>query len=366
MENSPNVPFNQTDLTVSQFQHEICEIVKNGRQQVGKSVNMFMIQTYWYLGKRIVEEEQGGNTRAEYGKQILQLASAALTRQFGKGFSLRNLSYFRQLYTLFPDEKILHTRVQNLTWSHIRAVLRVDNPEARNWYLQEAERENWSVRLLSRNIATQYYQRLLLSHSEQSKETVHQEMLEKGADLERDSLEILKNPLVTEFLGIQQNYSYTEKALESSIVSHLQYFLMELGRGFAFVARQQRIHTDTGDYYIDLVFYNYILKCFVLIDLKTEQISHQDVGQMDMYVRMFDEFKRSEGDNPTIGIILCTETSRDIAKYSILNDNKRLFATKYLPYLPTEEELRREIEKQKEIFRLQYNQIKDDLSTGID
>ena len=321
METPKDVPLVQTDSFFERFQRDICEIVQNGRQRIGKSVNMFMIQTYWSLGKRIVEEEQGGKTRAEYGKQILQLASTALTRQFGKGFSLRNLSYFRQLYIQFPDEKILHTRVPNLTWSHIRAVLKVDNPEARNWCLQEAERESWSVRLLSRNIATQYYQRLLLSHSEHSKETVHQEMLEKGSGLERDSLEILKNPLVTEFLGIQQDYSYTEKALESSIISHLQYFLMELGKGFAFVARQQRIHTDTGDYYIDLVFYNYILKCFVLIDLKTEQISHQDVGQMDMYVRMFDEFKRSEGDNPTIGIILCSETSRDIAKYSILNDN---------------------------------------------
>ncbi len=337
------------------FLSEICSIIQQGRENSGNAVNRIMIDSYWLLGKRIVNEEQNGENRAQYGKQILKFASEGLTKRFGKGFGIRNVSYFRQFYLSFPNLEILHTRVQNLTWSHIRTVLRVDDENVRNWYLSEASRECWSVRLLNRNIATQYYQRLLLSHSQQAKDIVRQEMIAKApVEDSAQKLEFFKNPLVAEFLGIPQDFAYSETALETAIINHLGKFLMELGKGFAFVARQQRINTDTGDYFIDLVFYNYILKCFVLVDLKTDVISHQDVGQMDMYIRMYDELKKRPEDNPTIGLILCSETSRDIARYSILNGNQQLFASKYLPYLPTVEELQKEIENQKEIFQLQF------------
>ena len=225
--------------------------------------------------------------------------------------------------------------------------------EARAWYLNEASRESWSSRTLDRNIGSQYYHRLLAS---QNKDAVKTEMKTLTSPMQTDKLEFIKNPVVAEFLGLTNNSDFTENQLEQSILTHLQKFLMELGKGYAFVARQQHIATDAGDYFIDLVFYNYILKCFVLIDLKTTQISHQDVGQMDMYVRMYDDLKRSEGDNPTIGILLCSETSQDIARYSVLHGNEQLFAAKYLTYLPTEEQLRTEIEAQKEIFRLQQEQ----------
>jgi predicted nuclease of restriction endonuclease-like (RecB) superfamily len=231
--------------------------------------------------------------------------------------------------------------------------LRVSDAEARAWYLKEAAAEAWSVRTLDRNIGSQYYYRLLAS---QNKDAVKTEMKTLTSPMQTNKLEFIKNPVVAEFLGLTNNSDFTESQLEQSILNHLQKFLMELGKGYAFVARQQHIATDAGDYFIDLVFYNYILKCFVLIDLKTTQISHQDVGQMDMYVRMYDDLKRSEGDNPTIGILLCSETSQDIARYSVLHGNEQLFAAKYLTYLPTEEQLRTEIEAQKEIFRLQQEQ----------
>ena len=266
----------------------------------------------------------------------------------------RNLRYCRQFYLYFPDQEMIwNTRVPNLTWSHYRTLLRVPDAEARAWYLKEASSEAWSVRTLDRNIGSQYYHRLLAS---QNKDAVKTEMKTLTSPMQTDKLEFIKNPVVAEFLGLTNNSDFTESQLEQSILTHLQKFLMELGKGYAFVARQQHIATDAGDYFIDLVFYNYILKCFVLIDLKTTQISHQDVGQMDMYVRMYDDLKRSEGDNPTIGILLCSETSQDIARYSVLHGNEQLFAAKYLTYLPTEEQLRAEIEAQKEIFRLQQEQ----------
>jgi len=282
----------------------------------------------------------------------LGLLSEELTAAYGKGFSARNLRNFRQFYVLFPDKEIWHTRVPNLTWSHIRTLLRVTNEDARMWYMNEAAQQTWSVRTLDRNISSQYYHRLLQSPK---KEVVVAEMKSLTASYEGDKLEFIKNPVVAEFLGIAPNMDFTESKLESAILTHIQKFLMEMGKGYAFVARQQHISTDAGDYFIDLVFYNYILKCFLLIDLKTSQISHQDVGQMDMYVRMYDDMKRTNGDNPTIGLILCSETSRDIARYSALHENPQLFTAKYLTYLPSEEELRKEIELQKEIFRLQQD-----------
>ena len=243
-----------------------------------------------------------------------------------------------------------------LSWTHYRVLLQVEDKIARDWYTKEAADQTWSVRTLQRNISSQYYYRLLKS---QNQEPVKQEMEKLTAGYQADKLEFIKNPMITEFLGLSGSTDFTESKLESCIITNIQKFLMELGKGYAFVARQQHIHTEKEDYYIDLVFYNYILKCFVLVDLKTSKITHQDVGQMDMYIRMYDELKRGEGDNPTIGIVLCSDTDEDIAKYSVLHGNEQLFASKYKLYLPTEEELRAEIETQKEMFYLQRNSETD-------
>lgn len=335
------------------FVEGIKQLVEEARLKSYAAINAVMLDTYWNIGRRIVEHEQQGKSRASYGTRLLSLLADELTAAYGKGFSTRNLWYYRQFYTLLPDWEKVNTRVQNLTWSHIRSLLRVTNEDARMWYLNEAARQTWSVRTLDRNISSQYYHRLLQSPR---KEAVVKEMQSLTAAYEQDKLEFIKNPVVAEFLGLSSNMDFTESSLESAILTHIQKFLMEMGKGYAFVARQQHISTDAGDYFIDLIFYNYILKCFLLIDLKTSQISHQDVGQMDMYVRMYDELKRTEGDNPTIGLILCSETSRDIARYSVLHENPQLFTAKYLTYLPSEEELRKEIEQQKEVFRLQQEE----------
>ena len=322
------------------FIDDIKRLIEDARLNTYAAINAVMLETYWNIGKRIVEQEQQGKSRAEYGTQLLKVLSGELSAAFGKGFSARNLRNYRQFYLSFPHVEIWHTRVPNLTWSHIRTLLRVTDDAARIWYLNEAAQEMWSVRTLDRNISSQYYHRLLQSPA---KEKVVSEMKSLTAAYERDKLEFIKNPMVAEFLGLASNMDFTESKLESAILTHLQKFIMEMGKGYAFVARQQHISTDAGDYYIDLVFYNFILKCFLLIDLKTTQISHQDVGQMDMYVRMYDEMKRTDGDNPTIGLILCSETSRDIARYSVLHENPQLFTAKYLTYLPSEEELRKDL-----------------------
>lgn len=283
----------------------------------------------------------------------VKVLSDVLIKEFGKGFSERNLADFRKFYHFFPDEQILQTRLQNLTWSHFRNPLRVPDENARLWYMNESAKEGWSSRTLDRNIATQYYYRLLQSPK---KEAVIAEMQEKTHDLQNPH-ELLKNPIIAEFLGFRMEDSLAESELENAILSHIRDFLMEMGRGFAFVARQQHIVTDTEDYYIDLVFYNIELKCYVLVDLKMGKVTHQDVGQIDMYVRMYDDLKRKEGDNPTIGILLCAETSEDIARYSVLHDNDRLFMAKYMTVMPTKEQLRMEIEKQKAIFYAQHPDI---------
>ena len=354
MENDNNIIHGDSSF---QFIADIKHIVERGRLQAYASVNAVMIETYWHIGERIVKEEQHGNNRADYGKQIIDMLSQELTNTFGKGFGTRNLWYFKQFFLVFPrynDDTILHTRVQNLTWSHIRSLLKIENQEERDWYLKEAADQTWSVRTLERNISSQYYHRLLLS---QKKENVTSEMQQLTKPYQQDKLEFIKNPIVAEFLGLAPNSDFSETQLESAIISNIQKFLMELGKGYAFVARQQHIRTDETDYYIDLVFYNYLLKCFILIDLKTEKISYQDVGQMDMYLQMYDTLKKSEDDNPTIGIILCADTNYDVAKYSSLAKNEQLYAAKYQLYLPTKEELKREIERQKEFFMLQNPEI---------
>ncbi len=340
------------DISAEILVKDIKHILTQARSTAFASINSAMINAYWLIGKRIVEEEQNGNMRAEYGMQLLKQVSEQLTTELGNGYGFRNVFYFRQFYSYFPDWQILHARVQNLTWTHIRALLRVSDPNARNWYALEAAKEMWSTRTLDRNISTQYYYRLAQAPD---KDIVEKEMKALNPDsVESEAATFIKTPIVTEFLGLSKDLTFSESDLESAILSHIEQFLMEMGKGYAFVERQQHIITDTEDYYIDLVFYNYLMKCFVLIDLKTTKITHQDVGQMDMYVRMYDELKRPDGDNPTIGILLCSETSEDIARYSILHDSKQLFASKYLTYLPTKEQLRTEINRQKEIFYLQH------------
>ena len=326
------------------------KIIETGRNTAYQSVNAAMISTYWKLGQRIVEEEQKGQKRAKYGAHLIKILSDELTSAYGKGYTPRALRQYRQFYMSFMDIEKWNTRVPFLTWSHLRSLLRVTDPKAREWYLEETVTQGWGVRTLDRNISSQYYERLLLS---QNKEPVEAEMKMITATYQSDKLEFIKNPVVAEFLGLSSNIDFTETELEQSIITHIQKFLMELGKGYAFVARQQHIRTELDDYFIDLVFYNYILKCFVLIDLKTTKITHQDVGQMDMYIRMYDELKRGEDDNPTLGIVLCSETDEDIARYSILHGNEQLFASKYKLCLPSDEELRTEIERQKRIFQLQ-------------
>lgn len=267
--------------------------------------------------------------------------------EFGKGYNERNLRYYRQFYLMFPEQSI---------WTHFRSLLRVKDNDARFWYMREAASEGWSSRVLDRNIGTQYYRLLKAPKREKSEK----ELDKKINSLEHRRFELIESPMIAEFLGFKNENTYLESDLESSILSHIRDFLMEMGRGFAFVARQQHIVTDTQDYYVDLVFYNIELKCYILVDLKIGTITHQDVGQIDMYVRMYDELKRNKDDNPTIGILLCSETSEDIARYSILHDNNRLFMSKYLTYLPTQEQLRTEIEKQKQIFYAQHPKLEED------
>ena len=286
---------------------DIKNIISQSRDKAYKVISYATLDTYWKIGKRIFKEEQNGKERAAYGENLIKILSAELTKEYGKGFTERNLRNFRKFFMFFKDSTIWHACVPNLSWTHFRALLRVEDEAARLWYMKEAASEGWSSRTLDRNIGTQYYYRLLQSPQ---KEKVIAEMKEKTAEYQKNKLELLKSPIIAEFLGFRTEDSFVESDLEAAILSHIRDFLMELGRGFAFVARQQHIVTDTQDYYIDLVFYNIELRCYVLIDLKMGTITHQDVGQIDMYVRMYDELKRKEGDNPTIGILLCSEIGR--------------------------------------------------------
>jgi predicted nuclease of restriction endonuclease-like (RecB) superfamily len=369
---------------------EIKEILAQARQKSYAAVNTAMVEAYWLVGKRIVGEEQQGEDRAAYGKEILKTLSTELNAGFGKGFSLTNLQNFRKFYLTFGfwgieqtasaiftnqieqtvsvksvaemekekskskvDESknlIWRTAFAKLTWSHFERIIRVENEAARNYYLTEAAKQNWSVRTLDRNISTLYYHRLI---SSQKNELIENEMNEKSAEENQNPDDFIKNPTVLEFLKLPTSKAYTEREFEQTLIDNLQQFLLELGKGFSFVARQKHIRTETQDFFIDLVFYNYILKCFVIIELETTKLNHQDIGQLDMYVRMFNDLETTEGDNPTVGILLCTETDSTIAKYSVLKENKQLFANKYLPYLPSEAELVAEIEREKIIIKQQ-------------
>lgn len=362
------------------FVKDVQKIVLAAKEQTFRTANVMMVVANWLVGRRIVLQEQNGNDRAEYGKRVIAMASRELSKQFGKGYGETTLRNYRKFYLQFSNmeiqqpllakfseesnsiQKPLHAESNSfsyklrpqLSWMHYERLMRVDNLEARIWYMNTAADNQWSYRTLARNISTQYYSRLMQTPKE-LQQVVEEDMQSNSKELQTDQFDFMKNPVVAEFLGFSQNVAFTENELESSIIEHIREFIMEMGTGFAFVARQQHIRTDMGDFYIDLVFYNYVLKCFLLVDLKLGQITHQDVGQMDMYVRMYDQLKCTEGDNPTVGLILCSETSEDMARYSILNDNHHIYQAKYLTCLPSKEELMREIEKQKEIFKLQHN-----------
>ncbi len=317
--------------------NDIKTILQVARQETYQAISHSMVKAYWLMGQRIVEEEQEGNSVAIHGEGLLKNLSKELTAEFGKGFSYANLRNFRQFYLIYPNWENCYTLCSNLSWSHNRLIMRVSSDAARTFYLNEAKRNQWSVRETERQIKSQYYERLLSTQ----KQISHSNKLQK---LDDKKYEFIKDPYVFEFLNIPQTENDNEKELETLLLNDLQQFFLELGKGFSFVGRQFRISTETTHFYIDLVFYNYILKCFVLFDLKIIKLSHQDVGQMDMYIRMFDDIKKGIDDNPTIGIILCADKDETMIKYSILDGHEQLFASKYLTYLPTEEELSNEID----------------------
>ena len=325
----------------------------------GIGTNMYLCKIAMDIVAKHIEPDKDGVRIAEldemsYRRQLWNHRPLTDFWRVGKGYAKKLEEH--GLFTMGDIARCSIGKSNELYNEELLYKLFGINEEARDWYEKEAAEQTWSVRTLQRNISSQYYYRML---GTQKKELVESEMKELTASYQNDKLEFIKNPVVAEFLGFSQNTDFTESDLEKSILSNLQKFLMELGKGYAFVARQQHIHTEKQDYYIDLVFYNYILKCFVLIDLKTEKITHQDVGQMDMYIRMYDELKRSEGDNPTIGIVLCSDTDDDIARYSVMHGNEQLFASKYKLYLPTKEELKAEIETQKAMFYLQQQESED-------
>jgi len=344
---------NDKALQGQTFINDVRTIIEQGRKTAYAAAGQTAIVTFWNVGRRIVEEEQNGESRASYGSRLIKNLSEELMPVYGRSYSKRNLDYYKKFYLIFPDIEIVNTRVHNLEWSHFRRVLSVTNPQARLWYLESASENMWSVRDLDRNISTQYYERRLAA-----------QLPANATDFPKvqkaDPLEYIKNPVVAEFMGFRRDSCYSESELEQALIDNLEKFIMELGRGFAFVERQQHIVTDTDDFYIDLVFYNFKMKRFVIFELKTHHLTHQDIGQLDMYVRMYDDLMRSEDDQPTIGVLLCTDTDKTIARYSVLHDSDQLYAAKYMTYMPTEEELRREIEQQKQFFLEQQKNKEDE------
>ena len=380
----PGKKYNDED---NMLVNDLRSIVSKARSKAFAAVNYSLVERNWRIGQRIVEEEQNGTSRAEYGKHVIEVASAALTKEFGKGFSYTNIANYKRFYLTFSDLQILQTvseefkkqkhqtlsdessllpqkgqtqsaqfELRLLPWSHYERLIRVEDKKAREWYAKEAFEQGWSFRTLNRNINTLYYERLLMS---KKKQPVVNEMQDKTKAYQQDKLEYIKSPVVLEFLGLPEDTSLAESKLETAIINNLEKFLMEMGKGYALVARQQHIRTEENDYYIDLVFYNYLIKSFILVDLKVNRITYQDVGQMDMYLQMYDKMKKGPDDNPTIGIILCTETDSDVARYSTLAKNDQMFAAKYKLYLPDKEDLRREIERQKELYLMAHPEEND-------
>lgn len=380
----PEKKYNDED---NMLVNDLRSIVSKARSKAFAAVNYSLVERNWRIGQRIVEEEQNGTSRAEYGKHVIEVASAALTKEFGKGFSETNIMNFKKFYLKFKELTIPQTlseefkkqkhqtlsdessllpqkwqtqpaqfELRLLPWSHYERLIRVEDKKAREWYAKEAFEQGWSYRTLNRNINTLYYERLLMSTK---KQPVVDEMQDKTKAYQQDKLEYIKSPVVLEFLGLPEDTSLAESKLETAIINNLEKFLMEMGKGYALVARQQHIRTEENDYYIDLVFYNYLIKSFILVDLKVNRITYQDVGQMDMYLQMYDKMKKGPDDNPTIGIILCTETDSDVARYSTLAKNDQMFAAKYKLYLPDKEDLRREIERQKELYLMAHPEEND-------
>ncbi|SDM47013.1 Predicted nuclease of restriction endonuclease-like (RecB) superfamily, DUF1016 family [Oryzisolibacter propanilivorax] len=325
---------------------QLRRLIANAREQALRAVDVIQVQTCWQVGRHIVEFEQGGQQRAGYGKRLLPLLAEQLTQEFGKGFDASNLRYMRLFYQAFPKCDALR---HELSWTHYRLLTRLEDAAARQWYMHEAAEQNWSSRALQRQMGTLYYERLLLS---QDKAAVTAEAQQHVKALPSSPRAFVRDPVMLEFLGLPGSGKLLEAGLEQGLMDKLQAFLLELGKGFAFVARQQRISTESKDFYIDLVFYNYLLKCFVLIDLKTTELTHQDIGQMDMYVRMYDDLKRGEGDNPTVGILLCEDKDQSVVRYSVLNGSEQLFASRYKLVLPSEEQLRTELAREAEALRL--------------
>ena len=380
----PGKKYNDED---NMLVNDLRSIVSKARSKAFAAVNYSLVERNWRIGQRIVEQEQNGASRAEYGKHVIEIASAALTEEFGKGFSYTNIANYKRFYLTFNNLQILQTvseefnnpiqqtlpaksstphkedkaestqsELRLLPWSHYERLIRVEDKKAREWYAKEAFNEGWSYRTLNRNINTLYYERLLMS---KKKQPVVDEMQDKTKAYQQDKLEYIKSPVVLEFLGLPEDTSLAESKLETAIINNLEKFLMEMGKGYALVARQQHIRTEENDYYIDLVFYNYLIKSFILVDLKVNRITYQDVGQMDMYLQMYDKMKKGPDDNPTIGIILCTETDSDVARYSTLAKNDQIFAAKYKLYLPDKEDLKREIERQKELYLMAHPEEND-------
>ena len=317
------------------------QLISDARSRALRAVDVIQVQTCWQVGHHIVEFEQGGAARAVYGKRLLPLLAEQLTGEFGSGFDASNLRYMRLFYQAFPKRDALR---HELSWTHYRTLLRVEGQAAREWYAREAISQNWSTRALERQIGVLYYERLL---SSKDKALVATEATERIAPLAESPKDFLRDPYILDFLNLQDK-TYQESTLEQAIIDNIQSFLLELGKGFAFVERQQRIRIGDEDFYLDLVFYNFKLKCFLLLDLKLGKLGHQDVGQMDTYVRLYDERIRGADDNPTIGLLLCSEKSEAVVKYSVLADQQQLFAAKYLPYLPSVEDLKRELERERE------------------
>lgn len=325
-----------------QFYKDVRDILENARSNAYMVANDIMTYAYWNVGKRIVEQELRGSAKAKYGSYIIKRLAQELSDQYGTGFSIANIKNCRQLYVTFPQDSFGYSMIGKVHWSHLRTIMRLEDAKERDFYLKETATECWSVRELERNIKSGYYKRILST-----------QFPDKAGQIPQ----FVKDPYVWEFMGIKDNGRIVEKNVENAIISHLQKFLLEMGKGFCFVDRQMHICTETADFYIDLVFYNCILKCFVLIDLKTHKLTHQDIGQMDMYIRMFDDLKKQEDDNPTIGIIFCTDKDETIVKYSVLNESEQIFASKYMTVLPTVEELKEELERNQLLYGGENNDV---------
>ena len=337
---NPPPRINTPDTDLSPLLSSLSELIRHSRQKALRMVDTLQVQTCWNMGRHIIEYEQAGAARAEYGKQLLPTLAKALTAEFGKGFDASNLRYMRLFYQAFPNCDALR---HELSWTHYRTLLRVESEHTRQWYMNEAATLNWSTRALERQIGTLYYERLLVS---QDRPALQQEAASNLATLNKSPREFVRDPVLLEFLGMPTAAGLLETGLEQALINHLQGFLLELGKGFAFVARQQRISTENKDFYVDLVFYNYLLKCFVIFDLKRGELTHQDIGQMDMYVRLYDDLKRGSEDSPTVGIILCAQKDASVVRYSVLHGNEQLFASKYTLILPTEDQLRAELDRE--------------------